>query len=117
MQTFLVEHYRPGEDAAMLERAVAAVRAGAAASTDKGGSLRYVRTTLVPSDEAFISVFEAESEQLVHDVYIRARVTFDRTSQAVEDSSGHPAVRDAGELNDHQLALIFVSIDDPKGEQ
>ncbi len=96
MQTFLVEHYRPGEDAAMLERAVAAVRAGARAIADEGGSLRYVRSTLVPGDEAFISVFEAESEQLVRDAYIRACVAFDRISHAVEDSSGDPALQRPG---------------------
>jgi hypothetical protein len=90
MQTFLVEHYRPGEDAATLARAVAAIRASALAIAREGGSLRYVRSTLVPSDEAFLSVFEAESEQLVRDAYVRARVLYDRISQAVEDAEAAP---------------------------
>ena len=88
MQIFLVEHYRPGEDAATLKRAVAAIRAGATAIAREGGSLRYVRSTLVPSDEAFISVFEAESEQLVRDAYARACVLYDRISKAIEDAPG-----------------------------
>ena len=87
MQTFLVEHYRPGEDAAKLELAVAAIRAGAGAIACEGGLLRYVRSTVIPRDEAFISIFEAQSEQLVRDVYHRASVAFDRISIAVEDDA------------------------------
>jgi hypothetical protein len=85
METFLVEHYRPGADAATLALTAAAIRAGADAVARDGGALRYVRSTLVPDDEAFISVFEAESEHLVRDAYRRACVLCDRISKAVED--------------------------------
>ena len=50
MQTFLVEHYQPGADAAALALAVAAIRAGAEAIAREGGALRYVRSTVVPDD-------------------------------------------------------------------
>jgi Protein of unknown function (DUF4242) len=53
----------------------------------EGSTVRYVRSTIVPADEAFLCVFEAGSEDLVRDVYARAGVPFDRVSVAITDES------------------------------
>ena len=84
LETFLVEHYRPGLDAASLSRAAVEIRR-AAAPRRRRGAVRYVRSTVVPDDEAFISIFEAESEETLREAYARAGLAFDRISRAVED--------------------------------
>jgi hypothetical protein len=86
VETFLVEHYRPGLDPEGLALAAAAVRDGAGTVEHGGGALRYVRSTLVPEDEAFISIFEADSEELVRTAYARARLSFDRISRAIDET-------------------------------
>jgi hypothetical protein len=85
METYLVEHYRPGLDADSLRRAVAVIRKSASAVESEGGALHYVRSTIVPGDEAFISIFEASSEALVHEAYARAQLSFDRISRAIDE--------------------------------
>jgi hypothetical protein len=87
LETFLVEHYRPGLDAASLWRAAAEIR-WAAAPRRRKSTVRYVRSTVVPDDEAFISIFEAESEEALRDAYARAGLAFDRISKAVEEHVG-----------------------------
>lgn len=85
MQTFLVEHYHPGYDAEALKAAAALVRAAAAASDD--ASIRYVRSTIVPIDQAFLSLFEAPSDAAVRDAYVRAGVPFERISLVLPEES------------------------------
>ena len=85
MQTFLVEHYRPGLTAGDLQRAARVIRAAALALEREGSSLHYVRSTIVPGDEAFMSVFEAESEDAVRQAYARARIPFERISIALQE--------------------------------
>jgi hypothetical protein len=79
MQTYLVEHYHPGYDAAALRRAAARVRA-VSAFTHEGAPLRYLGSTIVPTDEAFLSVFEAASDTAVREAFARAGVPFERIS-------------------------------------
>jgi len=84
MQTYLVEHYRPGLDEEGLRRTVASVRTAALALESEGGRVHYVRSTIVPNDEAFLSVFEAASESVVREAYGRAGATFERISRAIQ---------------------------------
>lgn len=87
MQTYLVEHYRPGLDPDGLRQAAALVRAAAAALEREGSSLRYLRSTIVPTDEAFLTIFEAASEGAVRDAYARADLPFERISIAISEES------------------------------
>jgi hypothetical protein len=85
VQTFLVEHYRPGLTAADLQHVARTVRVAALALEREGSPLRYVRSTIVPGDEAFLSVFEAESEDAVRQAYALACIPFERISIALQE--------------------------------
>jgi uncharacterized protein DUF4242 len=85
MQTYLVEHYQPGLTAAELQEAAALVRTAAAALERDGSAVRYLRSTIVPGDEAMLSVFEAGSEAAVQEAYARAGVPFERISLALNE--------------------------------
>lgn len=85
MQTFLVEHYRPGLTTEALQDAARRVRAAALALERQGSDVHYVRSTIVPGDEAFLSVFEAASEDAVRQAYARAGVGFERISLALPE--------------------------------
>jgi hypothetical protein len=82
MTTFLVEHYRPGLRADALTKLAADLRE-AVALVGPRSRLRYVRSTVVPHDEWFVSIFEAESEDLVREAYQRAGLEFERISPAI----------------------------------
>lgn len=82
METFLVEHYHPGFDAAALKRAAAQVREAAGV-----GSVRYLSSTIVPTDEAFLSLLEATSAAAVRRTYRRAGISFERISATVPEES------------------------------
>jgi len=85
MQTYLVEHYRPGMNAEALQESAALIRAAAAALEREGSPVHYLRSTIVPTDEAFLSVFEAASESAVREAYARAGVPFERISLALPE--------------------------------
>ena len=85
MQTYLVEHYRPGLDAEALRQAARVVRAAAGALAGEGERVRYLHTTVVPADEAFLAVIEAASEDVVREAYLRAGTAFDRITLAVPE--------------------------------
>jgi hypothetical protein len=85
LETFLVEHYRPGLTTDALQHAAQLIRAAASALEHEGRPLHHLRTTIVPSDEAFLSIFEAGSEAVVREAYTRAGVAFERISRAVSD--------------------------------
>jgi hypothetical protein len=82
--TYLVEHYGPGSSADTLRRVAREVRRTTAEMTRRGQSVRYVRSTIVPGDEAFMATFEATSEALVRDAYARAGVALARISRAIQ---------------------------------
>jgi hypothetical protein len=86
-QSYLVEHYRPGLSADELARLAAAVRAAAAGLSLEGEPLRFVCSTIVPSDESFLCLLEADSERLVRDTYGRAGISYDRISTAIAQQS------------------------------
>jgi len=81
--TYLVEHYRPGLHVEALRRLAARVRASADEMDREGKHVRYLRSTIVPSDEAFLCLLQAGSEDLVREAYVRAGIQFERISAAI----------------------------------
>ena len=86
-ETFLVEHYRPGLTADELGACAARVREAAGELEREGKAVRYLRATIVPVDESLLCVFEAASEQLVHEAYARAGISFERISAVIPDGT------------------------------
>ena len=84
---YLVEHYSPGLTVDGLGCWAARVRETAVAMGSEGRAVRYLRSTIVPADEALLCVFEAGSVELVRELYLRAGVPFDRLSVAISDES------------------------------
>jgi hypothetical protein len=84
-QTYLVEHYRPGLDVDTLREWADRVRAAAAELERQGKPVRYVRSTIVPADEALLCTLEATSAELVREAYARAGVPFERLSPVIAD--------------------------------
>ena len=84
METYLVEHYEPGMGADGLEAAAAELRRAADALRYEGLALRYVRSTILPEDEALLSVLEAASPALARAAHERAGVPCDRVTRAID---------------------------------
>jgi hypothetical protein len=84
---YLVEHYSPGLTVDGLGCRAARVRETAVAMGSEGRAVRYLRSTIVPADEALLCVLEAGSEELVREVYKRAGVPLERLSIAIADES------------------------------
>ena len=84
---YLVEHYAPGLTADGLRCRAARVRETAVAMGSEGRAVHYLRSTIVPADEALLCVFEASSAELVREVCARAGVPFERLSVAIADES------------------------------
>jgi hypothetical protein len=82
-QAYLVEHYRPGQSVDDVRRSLAQVRETVEQMEREGKRIRHVRSTIVPDDESYLSVLDAESEELVREAYARARTTFERISTAI----------------------------------
>ena len=84
---YLVEHYAPSLTVDGLGCWAARVREMAVAMGSDGRAVRYLQSTIVPADQALLCVFEADSEELVREVYARAGVPFERLSAAIADES------------------------------
>ena len=84
-QSYLVEHYRPGLSASELEQAAARVRDAVRELQRQGEPVRFRHSTIVASDESFLCVVDAASEELVRTAYARASVPFERISEAVAE--------------------------------
>ena len=84
-QTFLVEHYRPGLTTDELGGWAGRVRDAAAELEREGKPVRYLRATIVPTDESLLCSFEAASEELVREAYARAGIPFERITAVVPD--------------------------------
>jgi hypothetical protein len=82
--TYLVEHYRPGLQLEELDHAVARVRDAVSDLEGEGKPVRFLRSTIVPTDESFLCVIEAASEQLVREAYARGGIPFERISNAID---------------------------------
>jgi len=86
-QTFLVEHYRPGLDAEGLGHWVGRVRDAISDLESEGKPVSFLRSTIVPRDESFLCVLEADSEQLIRAAYARAGIPFERISSAITEEA------------------------------
>ncbi len=86
-QTYLVEHYRPGFTAEGLQECAARVRAAAIGIAREGERVRYLRSTVIPSDESLLCLLEAPSDDLVRAVYARAGVPFERLTAVISDDT------------------------------
>jgi hypothetical protein len=84
-QSYLVEHYRPGLSASELEQAAARVRDVVRELEREGKPVRFRHSTIVASDESFLCVVEAPSEEFVRVAYARASVPFERISVALTE--------------------------------
>jgi hypothetical protein len=82
--TYLVEHYWPGLTADAFRSASERVRAAADAMARAGTPIRFVRSIMVPSDEAAFCLLDAASEDVIAQLYTRAGVRFDRIVAALE---------------------------------
>jgi Protein of unknown function (DUF4242) len=87
VETFLVEHYQPGVDAEGLRRAERMLRDAVATLSAEGCEVRYLGSTIVPGDEAFLSLLEASSEGEIRAAHARAGMPFERISQAIDADS------------------------------
>jgi hypothetical protein len=86
-ETFLVEHYRPGLSADELLAWTGQLRDTTGEMEREGKSVRYLRATIVPTDESLLCIFEAASEQLVREAYARARIPFERITAVIPDGT------------------------------
>jgi hypothetical protein len=78
---FLIEHYRPGHGVGQLRHCVRRIRV----QLQETAGTSLLCSVVVPTDEAFLLLVVAESEQAVQAAYTRAGTTFDRISTAVTD--------------------------------
>lgn len=85
LRAYLVEHYRPGLSVTGLATLAALVRDAAGALESEGRPVRYLHSTIVPADEALLSVFESTTAELVQEVYARADVPFDRLGAVISE--------------------------------
>jgi hypothetical protein len=83
--TWLVEQYRPGSDSAELDRQAARVRTIAIELARSGARLAYLGTTIVPTDEALLTVIAADSIDDVRSLFERAGAPAPRITAAVHD--------------------------------
>lgn len=81
MPTFLVESYLPRSSSA-LEEAPESARRAAELANKEGIAVRYLRTTLLPSDETCFHLFEAASLAVVEAVATAAGLACDRIVEA-----------------------------------
>lgn len=86
-QTYLVEHYRPGQTADELWQWACRIRASAAELAGEGKDVRYVSSAIVPTDEALLCVIEAATEDLVRETYARAGIPFERLSAVIPEGA------------------------------
>lgn len=82
--TFLVERYWPGVTSEKLARAAALMQDAADAVSREGTRVRYVRSTLMLTDEVVLSYFEAPSRRAVEEANHRTGIRFDRIAEAAD---------------------------------
>jgi hypothetical protein len=87
LQTYLVEHYRPGFTAERLNECAARIRRTAVGMAREGEPVRYLRSTIVPTDESLLCLLEAASETVVREVCARAEVPLERLTAVITDDT------------------------------
>lgn len=84
---YVVERYLPGVSSSELERELDALRDTTREMRDEGLPVRYLGSTIVPSDEACFCQFESRSEAAVAEANRRAGVAFDRIVRGIAVSA------------------------------
>ena len=87
MPLFLVESYLPRSMGAH-EAAPGLARRAAELAGSEGIDLRYLRTTLLPSDETCFHLYEAGSPESVLEVSRRAAIPVERVVEAIDIELG-----------------------------
>lgn len=85
MTTYLIEAYVAGGHLADLEDRA---RAAAEAMSSEGHAVRYLRSVLVRADETCFYLLEADSEDVVAELAVRADLRYERVVEAEEHWSG-----------------------------
>ena len=75
--TFLVEHYWPGVDEALLRAYLPRLEAAARVMTSEGRPVDHLGSLLVPADQVVFSVIRAGSEAIAREVNERAHLPVD----------------------------------------
>lgn len=86
MPSYLVEVYLPRSRADQVGATARRAHAAAEELAHEGVSIRYVRTTFLPSDEMCFHFFEAPSEEVVEEASDRAGLGRGRVVVAIEAS-------------------------------
>ena len=107
-ETFLVEHYRPGLTADELGALAGRVRDTTVEMAREGKPVRYLRATIVPTDEALLCVFEAGSEQLVREAYARAAP--DRGCRPSRSPTASSRCRRSGTRSDEAARVVDAEL-------
>jgi hypothetical protein len=76
--TFLVEHYWPMVDEALLRASLPRLETAVGALRSAGHHIDHLGFLLVPTDQVAFSVIRASSEAIAREVYSRAHVRVDR---------------------------------------
>jgi butyrate kinase len=84
-ETYLVEHYGPGLTVDVFKQWAGRVRDAANAMEREGKPVRYLRSTIVPTDESLLCLLEARTEELVRETYARAGLPFERLSPVISE--------------------------------
>jgi hypothetical protein len=80
---YVVERYLPGLAPSELARSLERLEHETVAIRGEGIFVRYLGSTIIPSDEFCLCQFEGPSEAAVAEVNRRADITFDRVLAAV----------------------------------
>jgi hypothetical protein len=88
-ELYLVEQYRPGLGSDELRRVADRIRLVVDRLERDGSPIRLLRSTIVPDDEAILSIVEATSESIVREAYAGAGSSIERISTAI-DQGGRP---------------------------
>ena len=84
MAMYMVESYVPRASSEEVIAATSRVRQSAEQTTASGRRVRYLSSTLVPSDETVFRFFDGCSLEDVQEAIERARVSFERIVEAVQ---------------------------------
>ena len=84
MGLYLVEHKQREMSIDHLNAAQSAAIEMSWRFAAEGKLARYVRTTLVPSEDRCLTLFEATSAKLVQELHEAAQIPFDRIFEALE---------------------------------
>lgn len=80
---YVVERYLPGLAPSVLVGSLERLEHETVAMRGEGINVRYLGSTIIPSDESCLCQFEGPSEAAVSEVNRRADITFDRVVAAL----------------------------------